>query len=73
MVKTIAIAVLSGLILFLTQTLVAVENQRYAYEKGICRDTRLSETLLLWDYECLATVETRTAWWKHLHHAVRQS
>jgi hypothetical protein len=73
MVKNIAIALLSGVTILLAQTLVAVENQRYAYEKGICRDTRLSEMILLWDYECLATVETRTAWWWHLYYAVKES
>jgi hypothetical protein len=71
MTKNIAIALLSALTIFLAQTLVTVENQRYAYEQGRCRDTRLSETILLWDNQCLATIETRTAWWRHLYDAVK--
>lgn len=71
MVKNLAIAFLLALCVFLAHVVVVIENQRYAYQIGMCADTRLSDKLRAWDYECLAKVETRTAWWWHLYFAIK--
>lgn len=73
MTKNLAIVFLLGVCTLLTHTLVVVENQRYAYQVGMCRDTQISNKALLWDYKCQASVETRTAWWWHLYYAVKES
>jgi hypothetical protein len=73
MIKNLAIAFLLGICVLLTHVLVVTENQRYAYQVGLCADRSLPDKLRAWDYNCLATVETRTAWWWHLYYAVKDS
>lgn len=62
MKKNVALILLALLVVWLSASLVRVENQRYAQVIGMCRDgaTGLS------DLPCLAEVETRTSWFWHL-------
>ena len=54
-----------AVIFWLSLALVKVENQRYAMQVGMCKDTKVG-----WDYSCLAKVETRTGWYWHLYYAL---
>jgi hypothetical protein len=56
--------VLVAIIVWLSVALVKVENQRYAMQVGMCKET------IGWDYSCLAKVETRTNWYWHLYYAL---
>lgn len=62
MKKNVALTLLALLVVWLSASLVRVENQRYAQVTGMCRDgaTGLS------DLVCLSKVETRTSWFWHL-------
>lgn len=60
-------ALLGGLLLWFSLSLVRVENQRYALQSGMCRSTTTSSVA---DLKCLDAVETRTGWWWHLYHAL---
>ena len=53
------------LVIWLSASLVRVENQRYALQVGMCRDA-----LGMTDFNCLETVQTRTGWWWHLFYAL---
>jgi hypothetical protein len=53
------------LIIWLTVSLVRVENQRYAMQVGMCKDDVVG-----WDYSCMSKVETRTSWFWHLLYAL---
>jgi hypothetical protein len=59
-------------IVWLSTSLVRVENQRYAMQVGMCEDKVLREKVqqIGWDYACLSKVETRTSWVWHLLHAL---
>lgn len=61
MKKNVAFTLLVLLVVWLSASLVRVENQRYAQVIGMCRDgaTGLS------DLACLSKVETRTSWIWH--------
>ena len=58
------------LIVWLSAALVRVENQRYAMLTGMCPG-RIPGLAHLPDPVCLQKVETRTAWYWHLVHALR--
>lgn len=53
------------LIVWLSVSLVRVENERYAMFVGMCRD-RLGMT----DVTCLTKTQTRTGWWWHLFYGL---
>ena len=55
------------LIVWLTSALARVESQRYALQMGMC----WSDVLKLPDLACIERVETRTAWYWHVFHALR--
>jgi hypothetical protein len=59
--------VLAVLVLWMGAALVRVENERYALLIGSCRDP----ATLYVSGECLAKVQTRTAWYWHLFFALR--
>lgn len=63
-----SLVVAAALILWLSIALIRVENQRYAMQVGICKDTVSS--LGGWDYKCLSSVETRTSPFWHLFYAL---
>ena len=52
-----------GLVVWLAVALVRAENQRYALEKGMCRDQVFKEQV---DKPCLKLAESRDHWWEHL-------
>jgi len=52
-----------GLVVWLSVALVRAENQRYALEKGMCRDPVFKEQV---DQPCLKLAESRDHWWEHL-------
>jgi hypothetical protein len=56
---------LAALCLWLSVTLVRVENQRYALTLGMCR-----HTLGLVDVSCLAKTQTRSSWFWHLFYSL---
>lgn len=60
-------AVLAGLLLWVSASLVRVENQRYALTVGMCAPRPPHPVP---DMACLERVETRTGWWGHLYHAL---
>jgi len=66
MLTRVALAVSLVLVVLFAAALVRVENERYALLVGMCRQTQTG----LPDVKCLSTVETRTAWWWHLFHAL---
>jgi hypothetical protein len=72
--KTMRWALLIALlvIVWLSASLVRVENQRYAMQVGMCEDKVLLEKVqqIGWDYACLSKVETRTNWMWHLFYAL---
>jgi len=53
------------LTLWLGVALVRAENERYALLLGLCRDASGEA-----DVECLASVQTRPAWWWHVAYAL---
>jgi hypothetical protein len=55
------------LIVWLSASLVRAENERYALLIGMCRDP----VTLYVSGECLAKIETRTAWYWHLFYALK--
>jgi hypothetical protein len=55
------------MIVWLSLSLVRVENQRYAMSIGMC----WSESLKMPDPVCVVRAETRTAWYWHLYYALR--
>jgi hypothetical protein len=59
-------------IVWLSASLVRVENQRYAMQIGMCEDKVLYEKVqqIGWDYACLSKVETRTSWLWHLFYGL---
>lgn len=56
-----------ALIVWLAVTLAAIENERYALQLGMCRDS-----IGMTDMKCLGTVQTRTGWWWHLFYALSE-
>lgn len=54
-------------VVWLSATLVRVENERYALSLGMCRDA----TTGLTNRECLDKVQTRTAWYWHLFYSLK--
>ena len=60
-------------IVWLSASLVRVENQRYAMSIGMCEDKVLlaATQQTSWDYACLSKVETRTSWLWHLFYALK--
>ena len=60
------------IIVWLSVSLVRVENQRYAMLIGMCEDKVLlaATKQTSWDHTCLKTVETRTSWIWHLTYAL---
>jgi hypothetical protein len=54
-------------VVLLGAALVRVENERYALSTGLC----VFDATNLKMYDCLRTVETRTAWWWHIFYALR--
>ena len=52
-------------IVWLSASLVRVENQPYAMQVGMCKDA-----LVGWDYSCLSKVETRTRWLWHIYYVL---
>jgi hypothetical protein len=52
---------------WLANSLVRVENQRYAMQVGMCR-----HEVGGWNYQCLKQVETRTSWVWHLFYALTE-
>lgn len=71
MFKNIIVAVLLVALVLVTHALVRVENQRYALSLGMCPST--DPAFPLPDLKCLATVETRTAWFRHVYYALTDS
>ena len=67
MKKRIDLLLAALVIVWLSVTLVKVENQRYALQVGMCREANTRLT----DFKCLETVQTRTGWWWHLFYALR--
>jgi hypothetical protein len=65
MKNTAAWCLVTLLVLWLSASLVRVENERYALYVGMCRD-KLGMT----DASCLSKVQTRTAWWWHLYYGL---
>ena len=73
MKKTHWFLVLSVLVIvWLSSSLVRVENQRYAMSVGMCEDKVLlvATQQTSWDFNCLRKVETRTSWVWHLFYAL---
>jgi hypothetical protein len=67
--KTIRLDLVIALIVivWLSVSLVRVENQRYAMQVGMCKDKVLN---VGWDYACLSKVETRKSWVWHLFYGL---
>ncbi len=55
-----------AIIVWMTVTIVRVENQRYALQVGLCRDGVGGNT----NAACMLHVESRTHWWAHLFYAL---
>lgn len=55
------------LLVWVTSVLVRVESERYALQIGMC----WYEQLKLPDLACIQTAQTRTAWYWHLFHALK--
>ncbi len=55
------------LLLWLCVALVRVESERYALLIGMCRDPLTAYV----SGDCLAKVQTRTAWYWHLFYALK--
>ena len=73
MKKTHWFLVLSVLVIvWLSISLVRVENQRYAMSVGMCEDKGLliATQQISWDFNCLSKVQTRTSWVGHLFYAL---
>jgi hypothetical protein len=62
----IPLLILLVMVIWLAASLVRVENQRYALQTGLCRDSQG-----LTDFKCLEAVQTRTGWLWHLFYALR--
>ena len=58
------------LCVWLSFSLVKVENERYALIVGMCDMKDTPAVLRLIDFQCLAKVETRTSWVWHLFYAM---
>ena len=61
----IVICALIASLLFVSNQLVKVENQRYALIGGMCKGVND-----LPDLDCLDHVQTRTSWMWHLYYAL---
>lgn len=61
-------AVLAVMLLWAGNSLIRVENQRYALTVGMCAPRPPHPVP---DMECLEHVETRTDWWWHLYYAMK--
>lgn len=61
------VVVLASMLVWVSAALVRVENQRYAMYVGVC-EPDFANPLPFWN--CLRTVQTRTAWWWHLYYAL---
>ena len=59
--------VLAVLLLWVSASLVRVENQRYALMVGMCAPR---PPHLVPDMVCLERVEARSGWWWHLYYAM---
>lgn len=59
--------VLAILLVWVSASLIRVENQRYALTVGMCASPA---PLQVPDLACLKRVETRTGWWWHLYYAM---
>ena len=55
---------------WLSFSLVKVENERYALFVGMCDKKDSPTELRLIDFQCLSKVETRTHWVWHLFYAL---
>ena len=55
---------------WLSFSLVKVENERYALFVGMCDKKDSPPELRLIDFQCLSKVETRTHWVWHLFYAL---
>lgn len=60
-------AVLAILLLWVSASLVRLENQRYALTIGMCAPHPPNPVP---DMACLERVESRTAWWWHLYNGL---
>ena len=58
------------LCVWLSSSLVKVENERYALFVGMCDKKDSPSELRLIDFQCLSKVETRTHWVWHLFYAL---
>lgn len=63
----VGLAVSAFVVVWLSATLVRVENERYALSLGMCRDAATG----LSSRDCLDKVQTRTAWYWHLFYALK--
>jgi hypothetical protein len=61
-------AFLAVMLLWVSASLVRVENQRYALTTGMCAPRPPHPVP---DMTCLERVETRTGWWWHLYYAMK--
>ena len=55
---------------WLSFSLVKVENERYALFVGMCYKKDTLPVFGLIDHQCLSKVETRTSWMWHLFYAL---
>ena len=58
------------LCVWLSFSLVKVENERYALFVGMCYKKDTPPELRSIDFQCLSKVETRTSWVWHLFYAL---
>jgi hypothetical protein len=65
--KNIVIGAMLLAIIFLSASLVRIENQRYALSMGMCPASVVG---LPPNMACIAKTETRVGWWWHLYYAV---
>ncbi|MFT5643489.1 MAG: hypothetical protein ACI83P_001036 [Janthinobacterium sp.] len=61
------LAIVVGLILWLTIAVTHAENQRNALMTRVCQDRVFDVEL---DRHCLAFVQTRDHWWQHVYYAL---
>ena len=64
-INGVLLVLLLATTVWLANSLVRVENQRYAMQVGMCR-----QEVADWSYKCLKQVETRTSRVWHLFYAL---
>ena len=64
MIRSAIIVVLLVAVAVLSDRVVREENQRYALEQGLCQSAGQL------DRDCLATVQTRSAWGWQLYYGI---